>query len=354
MGSKATRPTSGKPARPAWTTGLEEYVQNTQRSFDEDIARAQTAEERRGWITSRKISFWELDCAKKYRLTPSALAMIARLKPDRGSGRITTLPGTGVWLVLDNPEMSNLYFSSIPQAAISYVESHPHTVLDEKWQKVVSAPWQWTLDIMQLGKHPVSYAYHAERGLWTLNMPLCYAGQCEMTGKDAQGWPGWYICPECRPAFDFWTSWFPVALMAINGDFAETEERREPQIIKAYEPRGTRRGQHSGTSKYDEKPVAHSWHVVTFDISVKSLHSHPEESQEHEPLHPTWLERAIADEAVVYVAKHIQETQRTFRHERYVNMRGKTIDVRSYDKRVPMSVKHLKQSIYRAVAQKEE
>ncbi len=353
MKSKHTHTRDRQSAKMSWTTGLEEYARNTQRSFDEDIAKAATPEERKGWVTSRKISFWELDCAKKYRLTSSALSMIARLKPEHSSGRIATLPGTGVWLVLDNPEMTNLYFSSIPQAAISYVESHPHTILDEKWQKVISAPWQWTLDIFQLGRHPVSYAYHAERGLWTLNMPLCYAGQCELTGKDAQGWPGWYICPECRPAFDYWTSWFPVALMAVSGDFAETEERQEPRIIQVHEPRGTRKGEHSGTGKYDEQPAMHAWHIISFDISVKTPPAHPD-GQEHDPLHPTWLERAIADEAVVYVAKHIQESQRTFRHERYVNMRGRTIDVRPYDKRVPMSVKHLKQSIYRAVARKEE
>src|ERR1700730_17383823 len=101
----------GKSApQPGLMTVLEGYIQQTQQSFDEDVARAQTLEERKGWNVSRKISLWEVDCARKYKITSSALKMIARLKPESGPGRIATLPGTGLWLVLDNPEMSNLYF----------------------------------------------------------------------------------------------------------------------------------------------------------------------------------------------------------------------------------------------------
>ena len=139
--------------------------------------------------------------------------------------------------------------------------------------------------------------------------------------------------------------------MAIAGDFAETEERQEPKTITVREIRKTRRS--GGAAGYDEKTLAHSWHVITFDISVKPQIPRPENS-EHEPLHPTWLETAIANETVIFVSKHIGQTQRTFHHERYTNMRGKTIDVRPYDKRVPMSIGHLKQTIYRAVAHKTE
>jgi hypothetical protein len=341
-----------KSPRLTFTTALEGYIESTVRSFDEDIARAETTEERKDWQISKKISLWEVDCAQKYKLTSSALAMIARLKPEHSSP-IKQLPGTGIWLVLDNAEMSNLYFSSIPQAALSYVEIHPNAVLGPKWQPVVNHPWQWTLDITQLGKHPLSYAYHAERGLWTLNIgQLCPAKQCEMTGKDSDGWPGWYICPECRPAFDHWTAWLPIALMAINGDFAETEEHQERQTLTTHEKRKIRRP--GGAGGYTEKTLTHHWQIVTFDLSVKPQPQPAESGAHDEPLHPTWLEKAIADETVVYVAKHIQETQRTFRHERYKNMRGKTIEVRAYDKRVPMSVAHLKQTIYRTIASKAE
>lgn len=339
-----------KSPRLTFTTALEEYIESTVCSFDADIARAKTIEERKDWQISKKISLWEVDCARKYKLTSSALAMIARLKPEHSSP-IKQLPGTGIWLALDTPEMSNLYFSSIPQAALSYIEMHHHAVLGPKWQPVVNHPWLWTLDITQIVKHPLSYAYHAERGIWTLNIrQQCPAKQCEMTGQDSDGWPGWYICPACRPAFDYWTAWFPVALMAIQGDFAETEERQEPQIITTHEKRQTQR---SGGG-YDEKKLTHNWQVITFDLSIKPQQPPTESGEREEPLHPTWLEKAIVDETVIYVAKHIQETQRTFRHERYRNMRGKTIEVRAYDKRVPMSVAHLKQTIYRAVANKAE
>jgi hypothetical protein len=136
--------------------------------------------------------------------------------------------------------------------------------------------------------------------------------------------------------------------MAVNGDFAETEERQDfPQFTE----QETRKVRRPSSGKYDEVPVTHTYHVVSFDISMKkrtSSHS----SQSHESDEPTWLEQAMVDETVLYVSKHIAQTQRTFKHERYVNMRGKTIDVRSYDKRIPMSITRLKQTIHKVVASK--
>ena len=149
----------------------------------------------------------------------------------------------------------------------------------------------------------------------------------------------------CKPAFGYWTSWFPTALMAVNLDFADTEERQAPKRRTEQETRKKRTGR-----GYKETTVTHAYQVITFDISVKEEHVIPPSPPEHrEPSHPTWLEQAIHDEAVLYVDKHIEKFQRTFRHERYVNMRGKTITVCAHDKRIPMSVMRLKQTIYRAI-----
>jgi hypothetical protein len=109
--------------------------------------------------------------------------------------------------------------------------------------------------------------------------------------------------------------------MAVNGDFAETAEHKDPVIITTHEGRATR--QAGGGARTDEKKRTHRWHVVTFDLSVKPAPPQAEYREQDESHAPTWLERAIADETVLYVARHMQETQRTFRHERYTNMRGK-------------------------------
>jgi hypothetical protein len=133
--------------------------------------------------------------------------------------------------------------------------------------------------------------------------------------------------------------------MAVNLDFAETEERpklkqfTEREIRKQKTDRGTK----------EEVPVIHTFHVISFDITVKP-YTPSQPIERGEPVHPTWLEKAIADETVLYVDKHIGETSRTFHHERYVNMRGKTITVTAHDKRIPISVKRLKQTIYQAIA----
>jgi hypothetical protein len=278
------------------------------------------------------------------------LAMIARLKPEKGPNALKALPGTGIWMMLDDNKFTNIYFSSVAHAATSYLESHPYATSKRKLPRtleiIVSLPWLWSLEVWALDSNPLSYVYDAERGRWTLNVShRCPVNRCEKLAVDGRKWPSWYICDVCRPAFEHWTSWFPVALMAVNRDFAETEERQEPKRFTEREIRQKREGK-----GYKEVPITHTWNIITFDISVKPQTVSKEHVERGEPAHPTWLEQAIADETVLYVDKHIEQFPRTFKHERYINMRGKTIDICAHDKRIPVSVKHLKQTIYQAIA----
>jgi hypothetical protein len=347
MKHRSTRDNEGKgqklPARPL---ALLEYIAQTQRSFQRDIDNAQTTEERKEWQVTRNITLWEVDSAQKYRLTSSALAMIARLRPEQGQNALKSLPGTGIWMMLDDEQCSNVYFSSIAHAATSYLEAHPYIKkMPEMLDIIVARPHLWDFQVMAMGEHPLFYLYDAETGKWTMNKAdLCPTRLCEKLGTDSRGWPGWYICDVCKPKLDYWTSWFPIALMAINFDFAETIDQPEPKRFTQREMRQQRTNQ-----GYKEVPISHTFHIITFDIAVKSPPL-PKEIEHGEPSHPTWLERAIADETVLYVDKHIEESSRTLRHERYVNMRGKTITVVAHDKRIPISVKRLKQTIYRAIA----
>jgi hypothetical protein len=328
---------------------LTQYIAQTQQSFERTIANARKAEERKDEQLTCNVMLWEVDAAQKYKLAPSALAMIGRLKPE-GPNPLKALPGTGIWMTLDDERSTTIYFSSIAHATSSYLESHPYVKkLSKVLETIVALPWLWSLEIWMLDSQPLSYVYDAERGKWSFNANHhCPAHLCEKLTVDERHWPSWYICDVCRPRFEYWTSWFPVALMAVNLDFAEVEERQEPKRVTERELRRKRtdRG-------YKEISITHTYHVITFDISVKT-HATPIESLEHgEPSHPTWLEQAIQDETVLYVDKHIEQFPRTFKHERYVNMRGKTIDVCAHDKRIPMSVKRLKQTIYQAIAQRQ-
>jgi hypothetical protein len=341
---------------------LEKYITQTQEHFEEDLAKTRDPKKRKDLQLANSVSQWEVKCARKYKLTTSALAMIDRLKPERSQGIIETLPGTGIWIMCNDSLSTNFYFSCQSHAVTSYMEFHPHAKMTEDLAKLASRPWIWNMEVYTPGEYPAPrsrcYLYDANRQLWTINnmdfpedgITPCPNHACEMTGVDQTGFYNWYICDECKVYFDFFTSWFPVALMAINGDFAETEERQERRKFTQREMRKVRRpgsGLH-----YDNVPVTHTYHVVTFDMSVKSPASEQPLRDHQKNNGPTWLEQAIANETVLYVSKHIHQTQRTFRAERYVNMRGKTIDVRAYDKRVPMSVKRLQQTIHKAVASK--
>jgi hypothetical protein len=326
-------------------SALIQYIWQTEQSFARSIAQAETPEERRVKQLDRKVMLWEVEIARKYKLTPSALAMIARLKPSQSS-IIEELPGTGVWMRLDDEKDTNVYFSSVPLAYSAYRNLHPEVRLSAAQRKVAERN-QWDLEIMALNSHVLLYLYDANRQRWTLsNAHICYAQRCERISTDpADGFPFWYICDECMPTFQYWTSWLPVALMAINGNFAEREERQEPAIFRERETR-TKRTERGPK----EVTVTHEYQIITFDISVKKSVTPLEGEERGEPEHPTWLERGLHDETILYVDKHIASTTRTFRHQRYVNMRGKTIDVAAYDKRVPMSLKRLQTTIYQAIA----
>jgi len=104
---------------------------------------------------------------------------------------------------LDDGKCSNVYFSSIAHAAISYFEAYPSIKKISRMPDIIVArPWLWDFQVMALESHPVFYLYDPERGRWTLNKAdLCPVQRCEKLGTDSTGWPGWYICDVCRPAF---------------------------------------------------------------------------------------------------------------------------------------------------------
>lgn len=69
-----------QPSRPSALLG---YITSTQQSFQRNIDHAQTSEERKDEQIICNVTLWEADAAQKYRLTSSALAMVARLKPEQ-------------------------------------------------------------------------------------------------------------------------------------------------------------------------------------------------------------------------------------------------------------------------------
>src|SRR5579859_2029064 len=100
-------------------SALAQYITQTRQFTEQLIMNAQSPEERKEEELSQKVLMWEIDVAHKYKLTPSALAMIRRLMPQRSQGNIATLPGTGIWAMLDDGQSTVVYFSSIPHAVTS-------------------------------------------------------------------------------------------------------------------------------------------------------------------------------------------------------------------------------------------
>src|SRR5947207_3474202 len=136
-------------------SALLQYVERTKQSFARNIADAETVEEQRDERLTCDVTLWEVDAAQKYKLTSSALAMIARLKPDKGPNALKALPGTGVWMCLDDEKTTNVYFSSIAHAATSYFEAHPRARMPKNLESIVARPWLWDFQVMARDSHPL-------------------------------------------------------------------------------------------------------------------------------------------------------------------------------------------------------
>src|SRR5690349_9027353 len=111
------------PPTPMYQSALAMYIAQTRDAFEWHVAHALTDAERKDQRQSMAVMMWEIQTTRKYKLTPSALQMIERLKPDK-SGIIENLPGTGLWANLDDSSRTSIYFSSMPLAALSYAEKH--------------------------------------------------------------------------------------------------------------------------------------------------------------------------------------------------------------------------------------
>jgi hypothetical protein len=283
------------------TSMLLKYIRQTRQHNEEDALKAKSMAESKSIRQNLDILMWEVDTAHKYHLTISALEMInALMSKPYGPCVIEKLPGTGIWMTLDNPlQPTDIFFSCLSHAASSYADHNPKIRLTDENTKMAMHPWRWDMTVyvrnidpdLARGARSFAYWYNAHDQQWTLSPAMqdpnigCRTG-CELISTQNQ-WPSWYICDECRSMFNFYTSFFPIALMAVNGDFAETEERQELPQFTEQETRKIRR---SGSGKYDEVPVTHTYHIVSFDMSVKK-HASSHTPQSHESDGPTWLEQ---------------------------------------------------------------
>jgi hypothetical protein len=147
-----------------------------------------------------------------------------------------------------------------------------------------------------------------------------------------------------------------MALLMIEGNFATSPELDEyPEVIETVRRRAENKGKGGNLKKKKHIEEQQVWHLIPFDACLKK----PERSagaEEPQEARGSWLKEALEldPDSVIYLNRHIAPSSRTLRHPRFTKMQGKTIEVKEYDKRIPVKVKELMQKITCVVASKYE
>ena len=214
----------------------------------------------------------------------------------------------------------------------------------------------WILTLLnENGESPMSITYElGEYSAWRLTeMHECPIGHCKQIATPQEMFErgmftNWDACPSCQQFARYFSRWFPIALLAIVGEFAEEAEPIEREVTETI----TRKEKRPNSGKYEEHTEEVHFKIITFDASVK--HKPKAEAVATEPLlGPSWLDLAIEQHTVVYVKRGFGKSTRHLDPSRNPRWKAKRdVSVRAYQKRIPMTVANLQKVITRVVASK--
>jgi hypothetical protein len=228
----------------------------------------------------------------------------------------------------------------------------------EKAARQPSEDYRWSLHFIDKDGTPRSqYEYLEQAQEWAItpDREPCPTDECIVHEEvsDVTGRRDKHIipCVFCGTLLGYWRSWFVTALLAVQGEYAATDEREWPIRTE----HDTRKVQRPGSGKYDEKPVSHDYYIVSFDASIKKRSV---VVPEREPqVRGSWVAAAqdVDLESVVYVRHDFGQGKRELDPERNPRWKQKqTIDVRAHARRVPMKVSSLQRKITRVIASRYE
>ncbi len=312
-----------------------------------------------------------VEVARKYHFADSAQALLAALMARIDSTAIASLPESSLFIECATPidlgiyrPVAGLFFVSPVQAYQQYgqvIGRNPFAAL------AAQASHIRVLSLLKAdGALLLNLLYDARARAWKLpDMFTCPAGACRavLTPEEMvqqQAFTRWQLCPQCAALLHFFSRWFPLALLAIAGEFAD---RAEPEAEAAAEITETisRKKQKPGSSKYEEIREQVRLRVISFDACVKpaqagrSASSEAVEAPDEEPGGPSWLDLAIEAGTVVYVRRSFGKSTRRLDPARNPRWKEKReVQVKGHDRRIPMTVANLQRTITRVVASKYE
>lgn len=273
-------------------------------------------------IATRQSSSIEtaINHAHKYLWTQSAWAMTKTLQ-NFTDGLPIQIPENHIYIELEKPHQQDQHTI----AAFSFLQQ----------QKIY-----WLLSIIDSNGLTTWKAFY-ENKEWKLpNDYVCVHNKCQQ--EEHNGVTTYLLCHPCQDAIHYYTTWFTTALRMIKGDFQEQVELKKPEyIIESYDDK---RYDHK-TKKTKSTKIQHRYHIIRYFDASMVKENIPQKK------HKSWMEgRPIArdeyeinPEAIIYVRIVSKEHDRTYKHPRYTNLRGKTQHINSVTRLQPMTIAAFKQ-----------
>ncbi len=199
---------------------------------------------------------------------------------------------------------------------------------------------RWLFSVIDRIDQTVWKLFH-EGGGWLIPRGyICPEQRCttEMIG----GMTLYRLCNSCQERLNHYTSWIAIALRMIAGDFQEQVEVREPE----YMVETAERTVHDiSTGKTQQRSVRHHFRVIRYlDACVYK-------GQAPQTKRGSWMtgrplaesEYEVNPNAIIYVKIRSREYARTYRHQRYIHVRGKKQLIPPHYRLQPMTIATFRQ-----------
>lgn len=261
-----------------------------------------------------------IDRSHKYLWMQSAWTMTEALRHNT-DGTSLQLPENHVYIELEQPRQ--LHGQDI--AAFSFFRQQEQC---------------WTLSLIDPTGQTVWKAIY-ENSEWKL--PHGYVCPQQACQTEKQGDITTYLlCSACQEHIHDYTSWITTALRMIHGDFQEEVEVKEPEYVVETT---SKRVYDNEAKQVKNVKVRYRYRVIRYFDASRTSVTHPQTKR------GSWMaNRPIAKdanevnpEAIIYVRIQPKEHDRTYRHQRYTNVRGKTQHIEPPPRLQPMTIATFRQ-----------
>jgi len=255
----------------------------------------------------------------KYLWMHSAWMMAEALRHNTDKAPLRT-PSTSVYIELEQPRLLH----TLQVAAFSFLQENDH----------------WTFSAVDDEGQTVWFTFY-ENNMWTLSYNYhCPEQKCSL--EDRNGVRTHILCGMCQQRITHFTSWLAVALRMIAGDFQEYVEIQEPDVVLET---STKVEQDENTGQTKEVSTLRRYHIIHYYDACMRKSSTPQTKRgswmSEKPLAESEYE--INPNAIIYVQIQPKDHDRTYRHERYTQARGKTRHIEPRPRLQPMTIATFRQ-----------